>query len=328
MSYYNVRCRPEESDDLADLARRVAGSTRPLKARHGYLDAVVNMQFVSRLWPHFGTATKARFMKRAMPLTAGVSNIYFRDALLDHELDRRIIGYIRAASTGPILPLVITPTTINGQLNVGVTYRQTGFSRTDRSRDGSVPGGNRVSGPVAARAAWRRAPAARTARDKRRRLAALWRKRRSAPADTSARSPRSDLSNSARTRGRRLWGRDDTSPRLTDQGYVAKRLSYAGHDCLLLAGGGRDGAPYAVMDLIHWNLESDGPSAWIESLDVCEVPRLRYRWFWDWDSRMDWGALAGPARSAAAPIRSRRVRFSSTANDASTSWPITSSTAC
>ena len=39
------------------------------------------------------------------------------------------------------------------------------------------------------------------------------------------------------------------------------------------------------------------------------------------------GHLAGPARSAAAPIRSRRVRFS-TANDASTSWPITSSTAC
>ncbi len=175
LSYYNVRCRPEESDDLADLARRVAGSTGPLKARHGYLDAVVNMQFVSRLWPHFSAATKARFMKRAIPLTAGVSNIYFRDVLLDHELDGRIIGYIRAASTGPILPLVITPTTINGQLNVGVTYRQTGFSlREDRSRDGSIPGGNRVSGPVGARPAWRRTPAARTARDKRRRVTA-WR---------------------------------------------------------------------------------------------------------------------------------------------------------
>jgi hypothetical protein len=83
----------------------------------------------------------------------------------------------------------------------------------------------------------------------------------------------------------------DLSPaRLTDQGYVAKRLSHKGHDCLLMAGGGRDGAQYAVMDLIHWNLESDGKSAWVESLDVCEVPRLRYRWFWDWDSRMDWGA--------------------------------------
>ncbi len=120
----------------------------------------------------------------------------------------------------------------------------------------------------------------------------------------------------------------DLSPaRLTDQGYVAKRLSHAGYDCLLLSGGGRDGTHYAVMDLIHWNLESDGQSAWIESLDVCEVPRLRYRWFWDWDSRMDWAHRARPARSAAAPIRSRRVRFCSTANGASTSWPITSSTA-
>jgi hypothetical protein len=134
LSYYSVRCRPEESANLADLTRQVTQATAPLKARHGYLDAVVNMQFASRLWPHFSRATKARFMKRAIPLTAGVSNIYFRDVLLDRELDRRIVGYLRVASTGPILPLVITPTTINGQLNVGVTYRQTGFSRAKIDR--------------------------------------------------------------------------------------------------------------------------------------------------------------------------------------------------
>jgi len=134
LSYYSVRCCPDENGDLAALARQVAHTTGPIKARHGYLDAVVNMQLASRLWPHFSTAAKPRFMKRAIPLTAGVSNVYIRDVLLDRELDRRILGYFRAASTGPILPLVITPTTVNGQMSVGITYRQTGFPRAKIDR--------------------------------------------------------------------------------------------------------------------------------------------------------------------------------------------------
>ena len=128
LSYYSVRCRPEESAGLAALTRHIAAITGPIKARRGYLDSTVNMQLVRRLWPHLSAATKPRFMKKALPLTGGVSNVYVRDCLLDRALDRWILGHSRAVSTGPILPLVITPTTIHDRLNVGVTYRQTGFS--------------------------------------------------------------------------------------------------------------------------------------------------------------------------------------------------------
>lgn len=84
---------------------------------------------------------------------------------------------------------------------------------------------------------------------------------------------------------------------LTDQGYVAKRVSHDGRDWLILAGGGRDGAQYAVVDLFQWQLQRDGKSVWIGSLDARQIPRLRYRWFWNWDSRMDWGGSG--KRSAA-----------------------------
>ena len=88
---------------------------------------------------------------------------------------------------------------------------------------------------------------------------------------------------------------------LTGQGYVAKRLSHQGNDCVVLAGGGRDGAIYAVVDLIHWNLETNGNSAWIKALDTRQIPRLRYRWLWAWDSRLDWGAPGKASTAVGGP---------------------------
>ncbi len=76
---------------------------------------------------------------------------------------------------------------------------------------------------------------------------------------------------------------------LTDQGYVAKRVRHEGRDWLVLAGGGREGAIYAVTDLINWRLQCSGKNAWLDALDTRQVPRFRYRWFWNWDNRMNWG---------------------------------------
>jgi len=76
---------------------------------------------------------------------------------------------------------------------------------------------------------------------------------------------------------------------LGDQGYVARRLSHDGRDWLLLAGGGRDGAIHAVVDLINWHLNHADRDVWLNRLDTRQVPRFRYRWLWTWDNRMDWG---------------------------------------
>lgn len=81
---------------------------------------------------------------------------------------------------------------------------------------------------------------------------------------------------------------------LTDQGYLARRVRYQGRDWLILAGGGRDGAIHAVADLVNWRLRHDGRNAWLGPLDARQVPRFRYRWFWTWDNRMDWG---GPGKA-------------------------------
>lgn len=81
---------------------------------------------------------------------------------------------------------------------------------------------------------------------------------------------------------------------LTDQGYVARRVRHQGRDWLILAGGGRDGAIHAVVDLLNWRLQGDGRNRWLTTLDTRQVPRFRYRWLWNWDNRMEWG---GPGKA-------------------------------
>lgn len=80
---------------------------------------------------------------------------------------------------------------------------------------------------------------------------------------------------------------------LTEQGYLARWFEHQGRSWLVLAGGGRDGALYAAVDVLNWHLQHAGASVWLAPLDTRQVPRFRYRWFWNWDHRMDWG---GPGR--------------------------------
>jgi NRPS condensation-like uncharacterized protein len=129
LGYYVVRCRPDVATGLGDLTRRVAGATQPIKAGAGYLDSLVGMQFINALWPHLCQATKPHFMRKVFPVVAGVSNVFLRDTWINRPGMARILDFMRVAPTGPSIPLVLTPTTFDGQMNLGVTYRATGFSR-------------------------------------------------------------------------------------------------------------------------------------------------------------------------------------------------------
>jgi hypothetical protein len=80
---------------------------------------------------------------------------------------------------------------------------------------------------------------------------------------------------------------------LGEEGYRSKRVRHQGRDWVVLSGGSRDGARHAVVDLLNWELGAADGGIWLGPLDTRQVPRLRYRWFWNWDHRMDWG---GPGK--------------------------------
>jgi NRPS condensation-like uncharacterized protein len=129
LGYYVVRLAGDQMGDLDRLTRLVAARTSAIKARRSYLDSAVNLRIASAIWPRLPPEGRAHFARRLMPLTAGVSNVYLRDSWLSRYGAGRILDFHRAVSTGPSLPLVVSPTTFCNQMTLGVNYRETGFSR-------------------------------------------------------------------------------------------------------------------------------------------------------------------------------------------------------
>jgi hypothetical protein len=130
LGYYLVRVAGKGKVSLGDLSQRIAVLTRARKAQRSYLDAAVNLRVSSTIWSHMKPGSRAEFARRAMPMTAGLSNVYLKNCWIDQEGAGKILGYRRAVSCGPSLPLVITPTTLGDQLNIAVSYRVTGFSES------------------------------------------------------------------------------------------------------------------------------------------------------------------------------------------------------
>ena len=110
------------------VAQRVAATTGPIKARRRHLDSLLNMQIINTIWPHLSNAAKPYFMRKTLPMTAGISNVFLRDSWIDRQGEKKILEYTRVASTGPSVPFLLSPTTVGGQMSIGVSYRVTGFS--------------------------------------------------------------------------------------------------------------------------------------------------------------------------------------------------------
>jgi hypothetical protein len=129
LGYYLVRCRPDQSATLAERTRQFAAETSQIKLQRRYFDAFVNFKLLGMVWPRLTLHARRHVMGRVMPLSGGVSNVCVRSGWMEQPAAYPVLDYLRGAPTGPMLPMVLTPTTLHNRLNVGVTYRSTGFSR-------------------------------------------------------------------------------------------------------------------------------------------------------------------------------------------------------
>ena len=128
LGYYLVRSEPGTTIGLDEATRQIAARTRPIKTHHHYLDSLVNMQFINTVWPWLSATARRHFMRKSLPMSGGISNVVVRDAWMNENRDL-ILDYHRGVSTGPSMPIVLSPTTFRDHLNIGVSYRVAGFSR-------------------------------------------------------------------------------------------------------------------------------------------------------------------------------------------------------
>ncbi len=127
LSFYGVNFLAEPGARLADVTRQVTALTRPIKLQRDYLAALPQMRIFSLVWPLLNARRKAYYARLAVPMTAGISNVVVRDPWLTAP-QSPIVDYLRGSPTGPMLPLTAAVTTVGNRINIGMTYRQTGFT--------------------------------------------------------------------------------------------------------------------------------------------------------------------------------------------------------
>lgn len=128
LAYYLIHCRPDRKVSLTDLVRQISAMTGRAKSGSRYVDSLVSMKLCNAIWRFLPKWYKPRFAQDIQPLDAGVSNVVVRDTWIDRHAAGHVLEYMRGASTGPMLPLVLSPTTLGDQMNLGVTYRVAAFS--------------------------------------------------------------------------------------------------------------------------------------------------------------------------------------------------------
>jgi len=79
---------------------------------------------------------------------------------------------------------------------------------------------------------------------------------------------------------------------LTDGSYFLKTFRKSGKTTVFVTGKDRLGTIYAANDLKNYYLRFESGKVLMNELNVVERAHLKYRWFWNWDSRTRWDMSA------------------------------------
>jgi len=118
-----------ESRSPADIASDIYRQTARAKQGKLYLVTLVAMAAAALLWPFANASRRHRMYLKYHPVFAGLTPLNV------DQLRRRGASddgdYLRAASTGPMSPMVVAATVAGAAMRMGITYRTTALSRGD-----------------------------------------------------------------------------------------------------------------------------------------------------------------------------------------------------
>jgi len=106
------------------LVREVAAQSDFIKRRRLFFSHVWSFTAMAALWPWAGRSVRKRYGRWLCPLSGAVSNMNLTD-LFD---DLGVSTYLRGASTGPIMPLLLDVTTVGPTFSLTTIHRRSAFS--------------------------------------------------------------------------------------------------------------------------------------------------------------------------------------------------------
>lgn len=116
-----------DAGGIAELAGEIFRQTRRLKQGGLYLASSLELRLTLELLSLFSTNWRRRFYAKNFPLWGGITNMNLSD-FQKRPPATAPTDYLRAVSTGPATPLVLSLTTFGGRVNCSVAYRTSFFS--------------------------------------------------------------------------------------------------------------------------------------------------------------------------------------------------------
>lgn len=121
---------PSENGRVREIAAAVRESTERMKRDQLYLTSALELRFGRRMMGFFSTRERRKLYQKHYPLWGGITNMNL-NPLWPQPMDGTSFDYLRAVSTGPVTPLVLSVTTVGENVNIGLTFRRTVFSAED-----------------------------------------------------------------------------------------------------------------------------------------------------------------------------------------------------
>lgn len=116
-------CKPEHMGDFDTLLNELADQNRRLRAKQAAQSSMIRM-CMGLLMGHLLHRRKLlNFYRRRVPISAGISNVNLNPTWAGDYHPDRLLDYLRVSPTGPMAPIVFTPTTLGDRLNLGLTCR-------------------------------------------------------------------------------------------------------------------------------------------------------------------------------------------------------------
>jgi hypothetical protein len=127
---------PFEAGDLGDLhatIRRARSLRLSQNHQHAAEASQLRMGIGLALARRLSTPLLLDFYRKRLPLSGGISNVNLAGSWLAGLSPELVSGYYRISPTGPMMPIVFTPTTLAGRFTLCCTYK-TGLIDQDKAR--------------------------------------------------------------------------------------------------------------------------------------------------------------------------------------------------
>lgn len=123
LGFTNVLCGIEDLRDWNRLVTNLAKQNRENKRRASAEASMLRMLGGRVVGGMLSRKRLLEFYRKRLPLAAGISNVNLNRTWVAEYHPSPILDYVRVSPTGPMLPVVFTPSTLGNRLHFGLTSR-------------------------------------------------------------------------------------------------------------------------------------------------------------------------------------------------------------